>query len=98
MNIILHFCPKIPLTHWSFKATIIDILYNNNVLNGDVETMCNVKGVSGSDEQTENYHLNPQLCLALRSFIVCSSLFFGCPAHNFTVLVHSHRFHTVVVG
>lgn len=46
-----------------------------------------------SDEATENYALNMQLLSALRSFIVsalCLSV------HNFTVLVHPHRCHSVI--
>ncbi len=51
-----------------------------------------------SDEPTENYQLNRQLSSILWSFIVSFSLLFSCPAHNFTVLVHSHRSHCVVFG
>lgn len=55
----------------SFKAAIINISYNNNVLNYDV------KGVACSDECTDNYHLNLRPPSALQSFIANFSSLFG---------------------
>ncbi len=55
-----------------FKAALINIF----VLTIDQMTLCNVKGVPGSDEPTENYHPTLQFPSALRSILASfSSLF-----------------------
>lgn len=64
----------------NLKAAIIYIFYNNM-------TMCDVRGVAGSDEPAENYQPSLQLALALWSFIVRLSSLFSCQACNFTVFV-----------
>ncbi len=56
-------------------------------------TVSNVKEVSGREEPTENYQLNLQLLSAFQSFIVSAH---RLSHHNFTVLVHSQRSHSVV--
>ncbi len=58
----------------------------------------NVKGVARSDEPTERCHVNLQLRSTLRSFITSVSSLFSWPAHNFNVLLHSHRSHNIIFG
>ncbi len=66
------------------------IYFYSNIVLSD-----NVNGVACSDEPTENYSLNLQRPSALRSFIVSFSSLFSCQATT-TVLVHSHRSHSVL--
>ncbi len=75
----------------SLKVAIIGIYISNECKN-------NVKGVTSSDGHAQNYHSNLQLPSALQSFIASFSSLFTCPAHNFTVLVHSHRSQSLFLG
>ncbi len=84
---------------WSKQETKIKVQYWNIYLacrNGSIVIIkCNVKGISHSDEPTENYHLTLQFPSALwnfffRIFRLITSAF---TAHNFAVSIHFHRCH-----